>query len=234
MKYLIVSGCSFTAKDHSWQFQGRQRVDKKWPAHLKDMIDPNLTLINLAHSGAGNEYIYTSLKNEILKLEPDDIFLVIAAWSGGMRDDWESPYKQFQKNHNWVHENLAYKSNHLKRFHKARDFMAARTTNWRWCLQKLSKELNFDYIEVNMYNDPCLAFIEEMRLNAYNDPMYKSLNSSLTDSHNIQMGYDVTTSINDFLLLDEDRVSKDDHHPNSDGHKKIAEWMYNEIQHMGY
>jgi hypothetical protein len=233
MKYLIVSGCSYTAKHHCWEDKnGKNHVDIKWAEHLKNMIDPNAEVINLGRSGAGNEYIYTSLKDEILKIDPKDILLVMAAWSGSTREDWKVPPSSDSSPPEWVHDNFGHRSNRPSYLHKDSYFMESRTHNWRWSLQRLSEQLGFKYLEFNMLNN----LGEDLSKETPTHPMYELMNPilSLTECYAISMGYGVGASIDDMILLKEDRISEDDSHPNAQGHKKIAEWIYNEIQRLGH
>ena len=105
-KYLIVSGCSFTT-DINFRSDDRPDMDvswPKWPELLADKLD--MGCINLARSGQGNEYIYSTLQDEILnRRKKDEIGLVIAAWSQAQRHDYEcvSPWlkKINQANLKW-------------------------------------------------------------------------------------------------------------------------------------
>lgn len=116
-KVLIVSGDSFTDPfnrsaahpilDCSWP---------KWPELLAEKLD--MDCINLGRSGAGNKYIYSSLRDFILKhpkkynrntykhIDNDRIGLVIAGWSQCFRSDW-----QFGKYGKWRHERMPMEKN---------------------------------------------------------------------------------------------------------------------------
>ena len=237
MKYIIVSGCSYTAKGHCWEDEdGKYHVDIKWAEHLKNMIDPNAELINVGQSGAGNEYIYTSLKDEILKIDPKDILLVMAAWSGSTREDWKCPPHKIGKPPRWAQDNFGNRSNRPSQYHKDNYFMESRTHNWRWSLQRLAEQLDFKYLEVNMLNNVGRPHFSKGCCGLPTHPMYKLMNPmlSLTECYAISMGYAVGASVDDMILLKEDRISEKDSHPNAQGHKKIAEWIYNEIQRLGH
>ena len=83
---LLVSGDSWT--DSNFESVHHPEMDtswKKWPEILAEKLE--LNLVNVAFSGSGNQYIYTSLLDKIVEL--DDIALVIAGWSKGCRSDWE-------------------------------------------------------------------------------------------------------------------------------------------------
>ena len=89
MKYLIVSGDSnadpdFDSISHpDWDF-----TYPKWPELLGEKL--GMKVINVARSGQGNEYIYTTLRNEIIKIkDKSEIGLVIAAWTQSPRKDYK-------------------------------------------------------------------------------------------------------------------------------------------------
>jgi hypothetical protein len=95
MKYLIVSGDSNT--DHNFRSVSHPDKDfsyKKWPELLADKLGMNC--INVANCGSGNEYIYTTLRNEIVKIkDKSEIGLVIAAWT-------QSPRKDYKEGRDWT------------------------------------------------------------------------------------------------------------------------------------
>ena len=88
MKKLIVSGDSCTdltfespvhpTWDYSWP---------KWPEHLAKHL--GMELVCLGKGGQGNQFIYSTLLDEITNTKKDTIGLVIAAWSQSHRKDWE-------------------------------------------------------------------------------------------------------------------------------------------------
>lgn len=81
MKKLLVSGCSFT--EHRPHVD---RIKKRWCHHVAEKLD--MRLVNLGKSGAGNEYIFCSLYDEITQADrlPD---IVIAAWTKAPRRDYK-------------------------------------------------------------------------------------------------------------------------------------------------
>src|SRR6056300_1713464 len=89
-KKLIVSGCSYTDKD----FESMSAPDydcsfPKWPELLAKKLD--MDCVNLGASGAGNEYIYSSLLDYITNPQKDvnRIGLVISAWTQCQRRDYQ-------------------------------------------------------------------------------------------------------------------------------------------------
>ena len=99
-KYLIVSGCSWT-DPHQYSEDPKVSNDivknyYRWPNILADKL--NMKLINFGKYASGNEYICSSLIDNILAMSEDErsnIGLVIAAWSEAKRTDFE-----FKKNEN--------------------------------------------------------------------------------------------------------------------------------------
>ena len=99
-KYLIVSGCSWADPN---QYSEDPKVSNdivknynRWPNILAKKL--NLELINFGKYASGNEYIFSSLIDNITAMGENrrgNIGLVIAAWSEAKRTDFE-----FKKNEN--------------------------------------------------------------------------------------------------------------------------------------
>lgn len=89
MKYLIVSGDSNTTDDFdSISHPDKNFSYKKWPTLLGEKL--GMKVINLAGAGQGNEFIYTTIRDEIVKIEDkNQIGLVIAAWTEAPRRDFK-------------------------------------------------------------------------------------------------------------------------------------------------
>ena len=99
-KILLVSGCSNTEKDFYSEIH--PEIDcswPKWPELLAKKLD--MDCVNLAKSGAGNEYIYTSLLNYITENDRDRIGLVIPAWTQAQRKDYSEGW-----NMRWTNERV--------------------------------------------------------------------------------------------------------------------------------
>lgn len=88
-KTLIASGCSFTDENFLSAVHPEMSCDwPKWPELLAKKLDMNY--INLGQNGAGNEYIYSTLLEQILKTkDKSTIGLVMAAWSQCQRKDYQ-------------------------------------------------------------------------------------------------------------------------------------------------
>ena len=89
MKYLIVSGDSYTDNDFRSSCYPDMDVSwPKWPELLGKKL--NMKVINLAQAGSGNDYIYSRLLDTIQEIPKEEIGLVIAAWSQAMRQDYQT------------------------------------------------------------------------------------------------------------------------------------------------
>ena len=88
-KLLIASGCSFTDEKFVSALHPEMECNwSKWPEILAKKLD--MDFINLGQNGAGNEYIYSTLLEEILKQKDKrEIGLVIPAWTQCQRKDWQ-------------------------------------------------------------------------------------------------------------------------------------------------
>jgi len=87
-KILLVSGCSFTTANYkSIQHPEREFLWNKWPKILAEKL--NMDCINLAQSGTGNEFICSSIIDQIEAMDKSSIGLVIPAWSQCTRRDYE-------------------------------------------------------------------------------------------------------------------------------------------------
>ena len=96
-KILIVSGDSFSDKHFTTMIHPELDTSwPKWPEMLAEKLD--MDCINLASSGAGNDYIYESLVDTIQSVDKDRIGLVIAAWSQSQRRSWQESKRLVWKN----------------------------------------------------------------------------------------------------------------------------------------
>jgi hypothetical protein len=92
-KILLVSGCSFTTANYkSAQHPEREFLWNKWPKILAEKL--NMDCINLAQSGTGNEFIYSSIIDKIESMDKSSIGLVIPAWSQCRRRDYQMHFSR--------------------------------------------------------------------------------------------------------------------------------------------
>jgi len=87
-KILLVSGDSFSDKNFSTMIHPELDTSwPKWPELLADKL--NMECVNIAKSGAGNDYIYEALVDTLQNINKEKIGLVIAAWSQCQRRSYQ-------------------------------------------------------------------------------------------------------------------------------------------------
>jgi len=152
-KKLIVSGCSFTDE----QFRSMSAPDydcsfPKWPELLAKKL--NMECVNLGANGAGNNYIYSTLLEEITRTPKDEIGLVLAAWSQVNREDYESfvsfkPHKVSQLDK--FHKNMIWRNNRTGRNGDVFYWIKDTIRNYI-SLENLCKRYNLPYKQFQMIN----------------------------------------------------------------------------------
>ena len=127
-KKLLVSGCSFT--EHTIESDG---IERRWCHYVADKL--GYDLVNLGKSGAGNEYIFSSLFDYI-ENDPTDIGLVIAAWSKSSRRDYQTYGK-------WI--------NNRQDMFGDEEYFLARTARYKKILDIMCKKVyNIDVFQIQM------------------------------------------------------------------------------------
>ena len=135
-KILIVSGCSFTDKNFvSLSNPNYDCSFTKWPELLAEKL--NMDCINLGSCGAGNDYIYNSLLEEIIRRPKEEIGLVIAAWSQVQRVDWQE-YGKFAPN------GFSYKDYHNDNMIWRNKRLGKEGNVFYWMLDHLRRIVSFD------------------------------------------------------------------------------------------
>ena len=238
-KTLLVSGCSFTDKhfisdyhhdlDSSWP---------KWPELLAKKLD--MWCMNLGKMGSGNEYIYASLLDRISRMNPDDIGLVMPAWTGSGRKDWK--------------ENGQWRNTGMKAF--SAYWETNGDMNWRiersmlyyYSLQEICKSKKIPYKAFQMlpvfrgYDwDPIKRIHEDNRGDVRKDLLNVMYHSPYLDKiDDTFIGWpaerDLGGSSIKMDLLEgftkngyEWTVSERDNHPNAKAQVKIAEFLYDRL-----
>jgi len=115
-KILLVSGCSNTDKNFYSEIHPEMDCSwPKWPELLAEKL--NMDCVNLAKSGAGNEYIYSSLLDYITENNTSNIGLVIPAWTQCQRKDFSNGWNMRWTNtridshgdvFSWIRKSLNY------------------------------------------------------------------------------------------------------------------------------
>jgi hypothetical protein len=231
MKKLIVSGDSNTDSNFESMFHPDMNNSyKKWPELLGKKL--GMEVVNMARSGAGNEYIYTSLRNKVVDIKnKSEIGLVIAAWSQATRRDLE--VGRYGKNQPWTSLRIDTHGNLIG-----------------WVNKTLGHYLDFQIL-CERFNLPYFHFqtidIYEHYLHGY-DPTAQSYSGDkekdekdiLENIKNFKidtskfMGWPPVKKLGGFRLHDldeykENNISELDNHPNKQGQEKIAEIIYEKI-----
>jgi|TARA_B100000902_G_scaffold219541_1_gene208544 hypothetical protein len=210
VKTLLVSGCSWT--DPNFESVHHPEMDtswKKWPEILAEKLE--LNLVNVAWSGSGNQYIYTSLLDKIVELDVNDIALVIAGWSKGCRSDFE----QDGRRKNIMHDNRGDV-----------DYFIKRNLRYFYSLQTVCAYHNLPLKQFHMlhpFNNPGVNKLDGIK---------SSLSNHYQDKLNF-MGYSGEPQIGGWTMSDliqqSDFISEIDRHPNKKGQEKIAGILHENI-----
>lgn len=256
MKKLIVSGCSFTDRKFKSQFYPEMDCSwPKWPELLAKKL--NMECVNLGKSGAGNEYIFRSLVNTIMGMDHAEIGLVIPAWSGIGRID-------YQMQDRWMHTVEIDPNNVRINMFNEWHFTTGDPTYYS--NKSLGHCFNLQ-TTCELYNIPLKQFQMLGKHNTYLraetiwrqqhalvapgkidstkniDILRKKLISSflknplfehINEDHFI--GWPIFSALGGYIVSEEAipikdgfRLSEKDHHPNAKGHEKLAEFVYENI-----
>jgi hypothetical protein len=238
---MITSGCSFTESI-------RHNQEKSWADYLAEKLGKKLT--NYGRGGAGNEYIYNSVVDNL------GTDLVVVMWSCFDRWDFhkgsfELPYliedggsvprkdelvntstgefeNTYVADENIFSENIAELSKvMLKNNLDDREYQIKKTIRWMVSLQHICEQKNIPLIQ-------CLGFgkrrwnkdIELAKTSLDYKPFYELEHKSL--------GWPFVERIGGFTMMDKLHkdmfVSNFDRHPNDKGHKYISEIIYDEYK----
>ena len=233
-KKLIAIGCSFTAhvqrdinKKKAYPFEKEYPFDV-WPMHLANKLD--MECINLGKRGQGNEYILAKLIDTILAEKKEDIGLVVLMWSGWPRVDFQDI------NGKWITLTLAnviLMQNPDKYF----DFWGIDNYEYHMTMKVLRHFLmaqrlleDIPYLMIQGVHDverPCQLVIETF----INSKIFYEIDEDKFIGWPIMWeigGYTINNILN---KLDPEgkhlRISDEDRHPNAEGHKIMAQEIYN-------
>lgn len=227
MKKLIVSGCSWCDDNFISVFHPELKCSwPKWPEILSKKL--GMECINLAKCGAGSEYIYNSLLEAVA--HTNDIGLVIASWSKPERRDWQRPNKI------WTHESTDIRGTNV--------YWIERHIRYYYSFQLLCEYFQVPYKQVQMLTlnprsytfnkdkkdrddirkntlltfgtNPMIDLIDENNFIGW--PLLEELGGSNIDNNVIKKYKDKRF-----------QISNEDSHPNAEGHKLIADYMYENI-----
>ena len=233
-KILLVSGCSYTDKDY--QSIHHPEIDcswPKWPELLAEKL--NMKCVNLGKGGSGQEYIYNSLLDYTLKIKKENIGLIIPAWSGASRRDYQS-----------------YKIWHSILWDTKGDmpYFIQRSLRYFYSFQIFCERFNLPYKQVQMislYSEPLseLQNTNNFGINLQNDIesakktliwsdyYFKGINHKnfIGWPPIIYPGFTMRQKFEGPEQSDEEKylISKKDRHPNAEGQKLIAQTIYENL-----
>ena len=229
-KILLVSGCSFTTSNYISMQHPNMNCDwPKWPELLAKMMD--LEIVNLAHSGSGQEYIFTSIYDYIYKNGTDHIGYVIAAWSQAKRRD----YSITKYNHTmWNAEHFDLKGDLFYSIKKTLMYQGMFET-----LMK-QKELRFKHFQmIEAFKDNFENLPSHTKHATYVDCVklwYKSpLRKAISEQHFIgwpgiePTGYDLQSKLTNNKTIKSLQISLEDSHPSAKGHETYAKYIYKNL-----
>ena len=244
-KVLIASGCSWT--DENFTTIHHPDMDcswPKWPELLAEKLD--MDYINLGEHGAGNEYIYSSLLHQIQSMDPDDIGLVIPAWTQAQRKDikvrdvWQflsPPKNELYSKSTKYYGDVAYRvQESIILFYSLQEICKARDINiiQFQMLPLFRNSISDQYLDrlINSDNTLELSLIQTI----YDSPFLNDIDSTFIGwptedklgGFNIQTGV-INTHDDDGIVDYQYMLSDLDNHPNAEGHTKIAEYLYDNI-----
>lgn len=257
-KILLVGGCSYSNDrfrsvhhpdlDISWP---------KWPEIIGKLLD--MEVINVSESGAGQEYIYSNILDKLQTIDHSRIGLVIAAWSTAPRRDYqiESLYLNKAKWTNdmydtkgfmnyWIDRSLRYYYSfqivceHLKLPYKQVQMIDLfKGYLWQELIRKRTKDWPEDHVkQIPILNKPADLTAEEKNwkekeekkylAQIHNSPYYEKINNNF-------IGWPTDPRLNGYSLSDkvlhsfDDRISRIDLHPNEQGQRKLARFIYDRL-----
>ena len=236
-KILLVSGDSWTDKSFISDFHPNLDTSwPKWPEMLAKKLD--MDCVNLGKMGAGNEYIFSSLLDEIVSL--DNIGLVIAAWSPCHRKDWRR--YNFWHNNAWdPNKEIGINNNDITS-HINKSF------RYYYSLQEVckSKKIPLKHFQMlhmfsgYVYANPHSIISAdkkdrkrfEILKHIHHSPYFDKINDDFKGwpGDGTLGGYCIEKNLWDG---DEEKkkytISKADKHPNAIGQKKIMDFIYEQL-----
>ena len=231
-KTLIASGCSWTNKNFKSDFHHDMDCSwPKWPELLAKKLD--MECINLGRSGAGNEYIYSSLLDQIIKMDPNNIGLVMPAWSQSQRFEckrrgiWKHNIKLPDYAANSIAGNI---DKSLIYYYSLQEICKSKKIPLKQ-LQMLPIFRSNRRCDPNRYDIPqrTLDEIAEGVRILYNNPYFNNIDNNFIGwpTEKRLGGFNFCDDILD-IYADETTycISDLDKHPNAEGQEKIAEYIY--------
>ena len=232
-KKLIAIGCSYTkmSRKKSLAVIG----NRHWPEYLAEKLDMNC--VNLGAAGQGNEYILSKLIDTVLSEK--NIGLVVLMWSEWIRQDFQDPANGWYFFH--PHKDKSRKERYpidLKSRNSILQYndpynLTMKSLRYFLMSQMLLKDIPYLMIqgtnplqnmnEKTAFKLVIAAMVESKIFNEINPDQF--------------IGWPILKQIGGYTVGDilnkidpeqkELRISKDDTHPNAEGHKIMSQEIYN-------
>ena len=237
-KILLASGCSFTDENFLSDFHPDMDTDwPMWPELLAKKLD--MDCINLGQSGAGNEYIYSSLLDTITKGEYN-IGLVIPAWTQSQRKDWRNK-QRWNNNSHYANKSIktfgnndmyAYVDKSLRYFYSLQQVCKSKKIPLKQ-FQMLHLFRGYTYDPIKGEQNLRVEEKKELLKHILESPYLNKIDDDF-------IGWPTDTSIGGFNIKHkvlkgftkealENNVSEIDSHPNAKGQEMIAEFLYEQL-----
>ena len=241
-KKLIAIGCSFTEHYLTSDQSPNLNFDfPRWPQHLADMLD--MECVNLGKAGAGNDYILAKTVDATLKEK--NIGLVVLMWS-----EWRRMGFQCHTDWNkWTHitENTERRPapgvpvGYLKKFilEKQNPPHATRNTLRTFIhAEKILRDIPYMFLQgtqnvVFRRSPTAQGSIRETANEILKSPSVGDIldkEEPLHYRYRDTLRYYVSTFGGDKKDPPKFRISDQDMHPNDEGHKFIAEFLYEQYK----
>ena len=255
-KKLIAIGCSYT--EHYLVSSQSPHIDHdfiRWPQYLAEMLD--MGFVNLGRSGAGNDQILSKTLDVMLREK--DIGLVVLMWSEWQRigfqrhknwDIWHqvTPHmsddyalKLFElQNPRHATRNALRTFIHAEKLLRDVPYMFIQGTHSiTYYNVETSKKIDCSEggpnaeLDFHKVNDSRKMVAREIIISPYLDYIEKNIEDKF-------IGWPTMSELGGYCvdnILDEKdpegkklRISKDDTHPNGDGHKLITKVIYDKYK----
>ena len=217
---LLVGGCSFTHGCETYNgFMHSKNVENSYSHHLAKQLD--VDLINLALSGASNDYIFFSLASQLRKRDPSQIHSVIAAWTNVNRLTWRCQDRYWLYNAPWsttsrslAHDQLEF-SDWGKNIEKGGVWFNVDDNQYLDSLMDTHKFFIDNYLcDTDELNEKLFSYSESLRA------MCQTRNIKLIE---LQV-YGISSEFSGYRIK-----TPHNKHPTAQEHEKIAQELYQEF-----
>ena len=247
MSKLIVSGCSFADNLYTRDFGFTT-----WPELLADKL--GMKCINLGACGCGNDYILSSLMEVMFE---KDIGLMIAMWSEFERIDFQlnSRFLLGSSEFGWGPGRRGWTSVHMRKEQSPEAYQA-----WKDVVKDAFIGKKVGTLPVLVEKSVRIFYTFQILMEKHKIPYLHLVGTTPCDwedhsaaiksffgsifmdkiNENKFIGWPVFPEIGGFHIntilddIDPDRkklrISEEDTHPNGEGHKVIADYLYKKIE----